>query len=211
MTAQADSASSLGAPSAVMAARKELRQQMRQQRRSMPAARKVRAAIQLARQFDRQHLLRPGLRIALYLAMPEELSLQLLITRAQQRGCQLFVPDIVNARRRRMRFVPLRAATRLGAHRWGMPQICNPSRSTISLRQLDLVLLPTVAFDARGHRLGMGAGFYDRYLACLRGSAWRPRLLGVAYALQQAAAVPALPHDIPLPAIITEHGLMRCR
>jgi 5-formyltetrahydrofolate cyclo-ligase len=133
-----------------------------------------------------------------------------LIERARARHCQLYVPHIVNARRRQMQFVLLPPDAPLQRHRWGMPQLRQPGR-VISIRQLDLVLAPTVAFDAGGHRLGMGAGFYDRHLACLHQHRWRrPRLIGVALALQQVAQVPVLAHDVPLPWVMTERGLLRC-
>jgi 5-formyltetrahydrofolate cyclo-ligase len=69
----------------------------------------------------------------------------------------------------------------------------------------DFVLVPMVAFDAAGHRLGHGAGYYDRTLALLP----HAMRLGVAFAAQRVAAVPVGPHDIPLHAIATEEGIFR--
>lgn len=69
----------------------------------------------------------------------------------------------------------------------------------------DLLLVPLLAFDTAGHRLGYGGGYYDRTLAGLP-QAFR---LGVAYAGQQVATVPAGPKDIPLHAVATEAGLLR--
>lgn len=70
----------------------------------------------------------------------------------------------------------------------------------------DIVILPLVAFDADGFRLGYGGGFYDRTLECLR--AQGPVLaVGFAFAAQELPAVPVEPTDQPLDAIITEQGL----
>ncbi|WP_128254513.1 5-formyltetrahydrofolate cyclo-ligase [Falsirhodobacter deserti] len=70
----------------------------------------------------------------------------------------------------------------------------------------DIVILPLVAFDASGFRLGYGGGFYDRTLEMLR--ARRPVLaVGFAFAAQELPAVPVEPTDQPLDAIITERGL----
>jgi 5-formyltetrahydrofolate cyclo-ligase len=72
------------------------------------------------------------------------------------------------------------------------------SCAEIPLNQLDLVLVPGVAFDARGRRLGRGKGFYDRLLADVRGSK-----CGVAFDEQLVATVPDGPRDIPLNCILT--------
>ena len=70
----------------------------------------------------------------------------------------------------------------------------------------DLILVPMLAFDARGHRLGYGGGFYDRTIAALRA---RRRLLalGLAYAGQELAEVPDGDHDMRLDGIVTEAGV----
>jgi 5-formyltetrahydrofolate cyclo-ligase len=69
----------------------------------------------------------------------------------------------------------------------------------------DALLVPLLAFDAGGLRLGYGGGYYDRTLAGLPG-AWA---LGVAFAGQQVAKVPAGAHDVPLHGIATEAGFLR--
>jgi 5-formyltetrahydrofolate cyclo-ligase len=70
----------------------------------------------------------------------------------------------------------------------------------------DMLLIPLLAFDAAGGRLGYGGGFYDRTLTALPG---RFRL-GCAFAAQQVDAVPVGPYDIRLDAVATENGIIRC-
>jgi 5-formyltetrahydrofolate cyclo-ligase len=70
----------------------------------------------------------------------------------------------------------------------------------------DLLLIPLLAFDRAGGRLGYGGGFYDRTLAALPG---RPRI-GCAFAEQQVDAVPVGPYDIRLDAVATDQGIIRC-
>lgn len=72
----------------------------------------------------------------------------------------------------------------------------------------DVLVVPLAGFDARGNRLGYGAGFYDRTLSLLR-RAKRIEALGYAFAVQQLAAVPAEPHDERLDAIATDAGIVR--
>lgn len=211
MTAQAGSVTS---PSslAIQAERIQLRRHALSARRAVSATDKKTAARQLSALFDRYRLLKPQLRIGLYLAMPSELDLSHVITRAQRRHCQLYVPHIVNNTRRQMRFVKLLSTARLQRHRLGMPQLNSYNRQHIQTPQLDLVLVPTVAFDTQGHRLGMGAGFYDRHFAYLNHRRWqRPRLIGIAYSAQQATYIPTFAHDISLPRVLTERGMIYCR
>lgn len=64
---------------------------------------------------------------------------------------------------------------------------------------LDLVLVPGIAFDRHGWRVGYGAGYYDRFLSGVRATT-----IGLAYSLQLRDAVPHEPHDVPLDRIVTE-------
>jgi len=67
----------------------------------------------------------------------------------------------------------------------------------------DIVLVPLAAFDPTGHRIGYGAGHYDYTLAHLR-KMKAITAIGVAFAVQQIKAVPALPHDVALDYVLTE-------
>jgi 5-formyltetrahydrofolate cyclo-ligase len=74
----------------------------------------------------------------------------------------------------------------------------------------DIVLVPLAAFDARGHRIGYGAGHYDRTLDCLR--AQRPLIAaGLAFAVQQIETVPAAAHDVVLDYVLTEQQTLNFR
>ena len=70
----------------------------------------------------------------------------------------------------------------------------------------DIVLLPLVAFDTRGFRLGYGGGYFDRTLAIL---VPRPRAIGVGFELARVADIRPQTHDMPLDAVVTEAGTLR--
>jgi 5-formyltetrahydrofolate cyclo-ligase len=72
-----------------------------------------------------------------------------------------------------------------------------------------VMLVPLAAFDARGHRIGYGAGYYDRAIARLADKGQPPRLIGIAFDCQEVALVPDEPHDMVIPEILTENGLRR--
>ncbi len=71
-----------------------------------------------------------------------------------------------------------------------------------------ILLVPLLAFDRAGHRLGYGGGYYDRTLDFLRANA-AVRAIGVAYAGQEVDALPREAHDQPLDAVITEAGVRK--
>ncbi len=87
------------------------------------------------------------------------------------------------------------------------------SAPSIPARQLDLVFVPLVGFDAAGMRLGMGGGYYDRAFDFLRRRLrWRhPKLIGVGFAIQRVAALARASHDLHLDAVVTEEGVLECR
>lgn len=70
----------------------------------------------------------------------------------------------------------------------------------------DIVLVPMLAFDRRGYRLGYGGGYYDRTLAALP----HARPVGYASSMQEKTAIPTGPHDIALPVIVTEREIIHC-
>ena len=70
----------------------------------------------------------------------------------------------------------------------------------------DWLLVPLLGFDATGHRLGYGGGYYDRTLATLPDAI----ALGCAYACQQVDAVPTTEYDVRLRAVATERGVIPC-
>ncbi len=104
-----------------------------------------------------------------------------------------------------MSFAP--AGGRLRRNVFGIPEPSTPRR--LSARWMQFVLVPLVAYDDRGARLGMGGGYYDRALAWRRHRcAWHgPRLVGIAHSTQRVDRIAALTHDVGLDAVITERGI----
>jgi 5-formyltetrahydrofolate cyclo-ligase len=166
------------------------------------------ASRQFARILRRSKLLRPGRHIAVYAAHDAEADPSAIVSLARRNGCALYLPAIADYRRRRMEFRRYSRDTRLRPNRYG---IAEPERGTprVAVRQLDLVLLPLVAVDPSGTRLGTGAGFYDRCLQHLRtGRRWRrPKLIGLGYEFQRVGQLAARSWDVPLDALLTEKDL----
>jgi 5-formyltetrahydrofolate cyclo-ligase len=177
--------------------RSALRRRLRAARRAVAAAERPGAAAAIDAALKSLGLPRPHTRISAYRPFDGEIDPAIVLRRAGALGCEIHYPAITSLRGRRMRF-----ATDDGGADGKLPFIR-------SGHWLDLVLVPLVGFDARGNRLGMGGGFYDRHFAFLRNRrAWRrPLLIGVAFDVQRVPELRDAAHDVPLWGIVTERGI----
>jgi len=173
-------------------------------RRAIPTADRTRAAVAAARHLNSLRMLRPGTRMALYAPTGEEFPTGAVAAAARRRGARLYLPRLGGAFGT-MSFGRLQAPMR--RNRFGIPE---PGRcDRIGAAWMTLILLPLVAFDASGNRLGMGGGHYDRALQFRRRrSHWRgPLLVGLAFDVQQSEPLPIERWDVRLDAVITESGI----
>ena len=187
------------------AARKaQLRRAARIARSGIPvplARTRARAA---ARNLLRTPTVRRAHRVAVYLAHGRELETTALISALHRRGKGVFVPSIDAHRDGVMHMLQLGSNTPLRRSRLGIREPV--ARRRPARPRIDVLVLPLVAFDAQGHRLGSGRGFYDRWLAAQRP---RPFCIGYAFAAQQVERIPAEPWDQRLDAICTERAVRR--
>ncbi|MFL6577656.1 MAG: 5-formyltetrahydrofolate cyclo-ligase [Povalibacter sp.] len=193
--------------------REELRRKMKAIRRSVSLVEQRHVAEQLAIWISRSRLLRTGSRVGVYLPQGREADLSIAIKRAHERGCRLYLPFITHMRTHRMQFVEFVPGSPLKKNAYGILEPIASHAARVSIRRLDVVLLPLVAVDARGWRLGNGAGFYDRHLSHLRASRrWRrPKLIGIAYEFQRVPHLEPSKWDVPIEGLITERGFHTLR
>lgn len=188
----------------VAALKAQLRAQHRRARAALPKSKRRIAALRAAQHALRSPEMRRARDVAVYLAVGSELDTAPLITALRRAGKTLWVPCIERGKPGRMHMTPL---ARVGALRLGPFRIPQPTRDLRRrMRGIAFMVLPLTAFDARGHRLGSGAGYYDRWLCQHRP---RPFCLGFAFASQQITALPTEAWDQRLDAICTERGLRR--
>ncbi|MEE4360562.1 MAG: 5-formyltetrahydrofolate cyclo-ligase [Pseudomonadales bacterium] len=189
------------------AERRRLRRVMRARRRALDARAQRRAAAGLAEVLSCALRHPWPHRIAFYLARDGEIDPDLTVTPLAERGCSLFLPriDPLRGGSDRLRFTPFEPAMAMRRNRLGIPE---PDTShTVPPWTLDVVLMPLVAFDRRGGRLGMGGGFYDRSFSALRPRPRQPLLIGIAHSIQEVERVPTAQHDVPLDGIATERDV----
>lgn len=143
--------------------------------------------------------------VAIYLATPEEVDLAPWMQSAWAEGISLYAPVLCQTQGH-MTFHAIDPQTALRKGRFGLTEpVPAPNELPIDPFDLDVALLPLLAFDDCGGRLGMGGGYYDRYF---QQASRRPLIIGVAYGLQQAEQVlPAETWDLGLDGVVTESGL----
>jgi 5-formyltetrahydrofolate cyclo-ligase len=146
--------------------------------------------------------------VAAFLAFDGEPDLSHALARLEHRHLRLALPVVREAPGRAdICFRQWSPGSEMRPNRYGIPEPVG----TLDLRmgEIDLVLVPLVAWDANGGRLGMGASFYDRVFQPLA-SQRRPFRLGVAYQLQRVERIPLDPWDIRLHGVLTEDGYFDC-
>lgn len=191
--------------------RETLRQQVRAARRALTDRERRAAADGVAdRVADWPVYVESGC-IAGYWACLGELDLAPLFEQAWAASKQVCLPVVVDDPPQSLRFAPYRPDVALRRNRFRIPEPDLPETEWLFPDQLDLLLVPLVAFDAKGTRLGMGGGFYDRSFAFLLNPDYqgkRPVLLGVGYEFQKMATLLTRePWDVPLAAAATEAAL----
>lgn len=163
----------------------------------------------VARHFVCSSLFLRSRRIALYLAADGELNPEPLLQRARANGKKIYLPVLRPGSSNSLLFSEFDPKERLINNRFGIPEPDIRKHKPISAWGLDIVLLPLVAFDNSGNRLGMGGGYYDRTLSYLaqRNHWCKPTLIGLAHECQRVSSLERERWDIPLHGIITENGL----
>lgn len=176
---------------------------MRQRRRSLSIQQQHIAAKNLYRKLVTSSLFRFSKRIAFTLPRDGEISPALLMATALKRGKACYLPVMNRFGDTRLSFRRWQPGQRLMQGAYAIPE---PRLGKLcSKRFLSLVLLPLVAFDAEGNRLGMGKGFYDHSFAFLLNSqGHRPVLLGMAHECQKVETLEVASWDVPLKGIVTD-------
>jgi 5-formyltetrahydrofolate cyclo-ligase len=175
----------------------ELRRTAMAQRDALPPAERMVAAQAIA---DRGLPvdLKPGVIVSGFSPLKSEISPLPLLRRLADAGAGLALPVVVG----RGQPLVMRAwsfGAPLDAGVWGIRQ---PPADAAEVFP-DILIVPLLAFDRRGHRIGYGAGYYDMTIGRLR--AMKPiTAIGIAFAAQEIAAVPATPRDARLDLVLTE-------
>jgi 5-formyltetrahydrofolate cyclo-ligase len=142
------------------------------------------------------------------MAVRGEVQTTQMVRDTLERGKRVAVP-FIETTTRTLRISIVEDVDRdLGPGHFGILEPYVEAIREVSPTLIELVILPGVAFDTAGGRLGRGGGYYDRLLATLSPAV--PKI-GLAFALQIIPCVPTLPYDIPIDILVTEEGVVCCQ
>ncbi len=145
-------------------------------------------------------------RVAAYRSMPGEPGTEALLAGLLGRGVEVLVP--VSRGDGSLAWAPHDPAAPTVRSRLGVEEPVGATLADDALGTVDVVVLPALAVDHAGRRLGRGAGYYDRALAALPRRR-RPLLVAVVHADELVPEVPHEPHDLPVDVVVTENGVFR--
>jgi 5-formyltetrahydrofolate cyclo-ligase len=140
--------------------------------------------------------------VMVYASKPGEVDTAGLISWLLARGTRVVVP-IIEQETRSLRLSYLEDPGDLRPSTFSVPEPVD-REIPADPSAVRLVVVPLIAFDRRGHRLGYGAGYYDRFLA----KNPRMRKIGVAFSCQEVPRIPADDNDVSLEIIVTETGVV---
>jgi 5-formyltetrahydrofolate cyclo-ligase len=169
----------------------------------LPEIRQAAAEAIAAREFPLA--IAPGTIVSGFMPLKSEINPLPLMQKLAGRGAQLALPAIAG----RGKPLILRAwepGAPLDRGQWGIRE---PKAEAAEVEP-DILLVPLLAFDRAGHRIGYGAGYYDLTIARLR-TRKAVIAVGVAFAIQEVAAVPATPRDARLDLVLTEREMIDLR
>ncbi|MDK2891206.1 MAG: 5-formyltetrahydrofolate cyclo-ligase [Methanoculleus sp.] len=141
--------------------------------------------------------------VMVYVAKAPEAGTRGLIAALDRRGVRVVVP-IIERETCSLRLSYLPDPAVLVPSTFDVPE---PIGHELPARpeDVEVVVIPMLAFDAEGNRLGYGAGYYDRFLCRYP----HPKKIGIAFSCQQAQSIPADENDVKMDCIVTEKGIIR--
>lgn len=189
---------------AIKATKESIRQSIRQFRQQISPQKSAQAAHRITEHLTSIDRYKNSHHIASFLSFDGEVDTHQLNQQLIKDKSQCFLPKLKPYPPNRLWFMPYNNQSKTEKNRFGIPEVDLPIQFAIRPSQLNIILLPLVAFDDSGNRLGMGGGFYDASLAHLSDVKQRPLCLGLAYEGQKVDVIPSDSWDFKIDGVITE-------
>lgn len=190
-----------------MQSRAKIRELYRAKRLALSGHDLYQAALQLKQQLLQKHEISTVQHIAAYIAYNNEINpLSWMQEVYQTKNCYL---PIINPSLKQMMFARFKSDTPFTKNQYGILEPAAENQILYAPEQLEIVLLPLVAFDRQGNRIGTGAGYYDRTFAYLNkeNAQRKPKLYGLAYEFQKVDNIEPENWDVALDGVITDQNV----
>lgn len=188
--------------------KQQLRKHYKQLRQQLTSAKVQAHSAQIAATLFDTPFWKESNTIMLYLSFQNEVQTDQIYQQGWMEHKTMLVP-ICSAQDGIMELSILTSLQQLVTNRYGIRELPESAQQIVSPQTIDLCLIPGIAFDAYGNRLGFGAGYYDRYLAKLNPDI--PRI-ALAHSCQiDSGMLPTDLYDLPMHYMLTECGLEPCR
>ncbi|MCK5896849.1 MAG: 5-formyltetrahydrofolate cyclo-ligase [Cocleimonas sp.] len=185
-----------------------LRIQLRQQRHVLTKKQQANYSQQICQQVAQSSCFRKAQNIAFYTPVQGEASPLPLQKMANK---SFYLPVLSSAQAFHLIFIKINKETQYKKNIYGIPEPIHTTKDIIPSEKLDLVIMPLVAVDKEGNRMGMGGGYYDRSFAFKKDQKISyPQLLGFAYDFQLVEAISTEPWDVPLDFIASNKEFIEC-
>lgn len=176
-----------------------LRIKMREKRKSLSPTLYAKKSFEIQEKLQALPKWREAGRILVYVSNPEEVDTHVLIQNALEKNRKVFVPKATG---KTLAICPLYDWENLKPGNFGILEPCETLEEAYP-ESMDLIIVPGIAFDSRGNRIGYGGGFYDKLLKRTRGFK-----VGLAFSEQMQEELPIESHDVPLDLIITDESII---
>lgn len=143
----------------------------------------------------------------MYASMPDEFQTKELITNALKAGKRICLPYITDKNMKIMQATLINSLDELIVGEYNILTVKKENLNIVKPQDLDFVLVPAVGFDKNGYRLGMGGGYYDRYLT----KAIKAKKIAAVYSCQLVDEIAKDDYDAKVDIILTENDIIQCK
>lgn len=183
-----------------MEEKKKLRKEIKDKLKQIPKPLYEHYSYLIAQSLYQDPLWQSAATIGITVSIPPEVDTYQIIRNAWREGKRIVVPKCI-ATNRQMDFRELRSFDQLESVYFSLLEPKEAETELVDKKEIDLLIVPGIAFTKEGYRLGVGGGYYDRFLQDFQG-----HTLSLAFSEQMVSSLPMEEHDLPVEKIITNKG-----
>ncbi len=192
--------------------KKRLREKVLKKRDSIPPALKALKETSIEKKLFAQDTFKSSKSILMYVSFRSEVDTRNYLDDILRMGKRLILP-VVDARHKLLKLYEVKDTSELVPGYMGIPEPDIRENRRVTIKDIDLVVIPGTGFDINGNRLGYGGGYYDRLLSYESKQLAQIEhipTIALAFEEQIGEEIPAEPHDITVDKIVTDKRVIDC-